>query len=95
MTLFCRVREDILGKEQPPLLNDKRKDVGQYLEETGWLKCGDSTPWENEEGIVEDEYGNESAYSFCFYLPSGKMVWGVSVDFDFEDMDEDNLQQEA
>jgi len=38
MALFCRVSEDILGEEQPPLLDDKRKDVGQYLEETGWLK---------------------------------------------------------
>ena len=81
----CRIRSVLWKKEAPPILSEGRKEEDRFFEpkENPWLVLGDCTPWENEEGIVCDgKY--ESQYSFCFYLPDGELVWGVSVDFDFE-----------
>lgn len=83
---MCRIRSDLWKKESPPILEGDRKDGERYLEpaKNPWLIMGDTTLWEDKEGIVRDGK-EESAFNFCFYLPDGEMVWGMSIDFDFEE----------
>ena len=86
--LKCRVRSDLRGKEQPPLLNANRKDVGKYLECLDWMDCLETESFENEDGIILDEHGYESSYTVRFRLPSGEIVWGMNIDLDVEDRSE-------
>jgi len=81
----CRIRSDLWGKESPPILSEGRVGEDRYFEpeKNEWLTMGDCTPWENEDGVIYDGKF-ESAHNFCFYLPSGELVWGMSIDFDFE-----------
>lgn len=80
--IMCRVRADILGREQPPLLNSKRVDVGRFLVTTDWLECLETESFEDKKGIIRDEHGNESSYTLRFRMPNGQIVWGMNIDFD-------------